>query len=528
MLLRCVGLALLFAGPAAAYQPACDGRLPLLRRAPLVASSSAVAAPQSRASDRQLYLLFGSRFVQSIMRLAMGPLVVYVCGDMACDASSRGQLLSSYSLGYLSSQIAGGALADRIGPRLVILCASALGGACTLASASARSVRALCLAQVLLGVSQGPLYPTSIAYLGPALPPSKRAHASTVLDLGITLATLLALPFSGAIAAAVGWRARTLRIPPPPLPSPPPPRGAFRLYGVLGLAFTALWASLSLDLPSQHPPPTPAPAAPAAPAATPAATPTAAAAAVSSAASAIAAAREARVGGGVGGEGGRGGRGVPPLLLGSRRVRLLLSSGAVWVIFFSHMAFNLCIYFMTSWAPTFYSESFGLLPEKAELEGRDEAKLALALPPLVDLAVKALLARPLEAALRGPGVGFVGSALAMLATPAAASRFGAVGATCCFSLANGFAALHPSGFKASYMDVTRSATGVVTGVGNTLASLAAFVGPVVVGLLLQRLGSWAPSFCAIATLQLLAALAFARFSTATPVDEEKPSADLAR
>ena len=78
------------------------------------------------------------------------------------------------------------------------------------------------------------------------------------------------------------------------------------------------------------------------------------------------------------------------------------------------------------------------------------------------------------------------------------------------------------------MDVTRSATGVVTGVGNTLASLAAFVGPVVVGLLLQRFGSWAPSFCAIATLQLLAALAFARFSTATPVDEGKPSADLAR
>ena len=149
-------------------------------------------------------------------------------------------------------------------------------------------------------------------------------------------------------------------------------RGAFRLYGVLGLAFTALWASLSLDLPSHDPPPTPAAPAPAAPAATPAATPTAAAAAVSSAASAIAAAREARVGGGVGGEGGRGGRGVPPLLLGSRRVRLLLSSGAVWVIFFSHMAFNLCIYFMTSWAPTFYSESFGLLPEKAELEGRDE------------------------------------------------------------------------------------------------------------------------------------------------------------
>jgi hypothetical protein len=85
------------------------------------------------------------------------------------------------------AQIAGGALADRIGPKLVILWASALGGLCTMASASAQSVDALWLAQVLLGVSQGPLFPTSIAFLAPWLPPSERSLASTMLDLGITL-----------------------------------------------------------------------------------------------------------------------------------------------------------------------------------------------------------------------------------------------------------------------------------------------------------------------------------------------------
>jgi len=85
------------------------------------------------------------------------------------------------------AQIAGGALADRVGPKLVILWASALGGLCTLASASAGSVDALCLAQALLGVTHGPLFPTSISFLTPWLPPTERALASTVLDLGITL-----------------------------------------------------------------------------------------------------------------------------------------------------------------------------------------------------------------------------------------------------------------------------------------------------------------------------------------------------
>lgn len=85
------------------------------------------------------------------------------------------------------SQIAGGALADRIGPKRVILWASVLGGLCTMASASAGSIEALYAAQVLLGVSQGPLYPTSVAFLSPWLPPTERSFASTVLDLGITV-----------------------------------------------------------------------------------------------------------------------------------------------------------------------------------------------------------------------------------------------------------------------------------------------------------------------------------------------------
>ena len=73
-----------------------------------------VAAQRSRppavvlARHVQLILLFGSRLVQSVMRMTMGPLVVFICEDtiMDCTPSSKGALLSAFSLGYITTQVA--------------------------------------------------------------------------------------------------------------------------------------------------------------------------------------------------------------------------------------------------------------------------------------------------------------------------------------------------------------------------------------------------------------------------------------
>lgn len=203
--------------------------------------------------------------------------------------------------------------------------------------------------------------------------------------------------------------------------------------------------------------------------------------------------------------------------------RRLLSSPSVWCIFVSHMAFNFCVYFMTSWGPSFYQESFGTRPE--------DAKLALSLPPLINIAIKMLVSSPLEGLLRArlrfstlqcrrffTVSGFAGGSLALLLLPAASARGGSAGATACFSIANAFVALHPAGFKANYMDVTSASAGAVTGIGNTFASLASFAGPHLVAYVLRRYGSWAPVFAMLAMLQLLAGAGFLLFSTTTPVD----------
>jgi MFS family permease len=187
------------------------------------------------------------------------------------------------------------------------------------------------------------------------------------------------------------------------------------------------------------------------------------------------------------------------------------------------MAFNFCVYFMTSWGPSFYQESFGTRPE--------DAKLALSLPPLINIAIKMLVNSPLEQLLRArlhfstlqcrrffSVTGFGGGSIALLLLPAAAARGGSIGATACFAIANAFVALHPAGFKANYMDVATSSAGAVTGIGNTLASLASFAGPNLVAYVLQRYGSWTPVFAILAILQVLAGAGFLLFSTTTPVD----------
>ena len=135
------------------------------------------------AWEVQVYLLFGCRLFQTLGRMAMGPLLVFVCASdgYTCTARDKGALLGAFSLGYVSTQIVGGVLADRLGPRLVISGAILIAGvACFATPDGGRlgGLSGLWAITVALGLAQGPLFPTSIAYLARWLPPSQRSFAS--------------------------------------------------------------------------------------------------------------------------------------------------------------------------------------------------------------------------------------------------------------------------------------------------------------------------------------------------------------
>merc|ERR1712232_1043727 len=93
--------------------------------------------------------------------------------------------------------------------------------------------------------------------------------------------------------------------------------------------------------------------------------------------------------------------------------------------------------------------------------------------------------------------------------------------TATFSLVLAFAAFHPSGFKANYMDVTLRSGGVVSGIGNTIGSVASGVGPLLVANWKGFSGSWDGPLHSVALLNCIAAVIYCSCSSTTPIEAEE-------
>jgi len=71
------------------------------------------------------------------------------------------------------------------------------------------------------------------------------------------------------------------------------------------------------------------------------------------------------------------------------------------------------------------------------------------------------------------------------------------------------------------MDVSSTSGGLISGIGNTVASAASSIGPLVVAHLNESSGSWRMSFTSVAVLDIAAAGVFFAFASTTPIENER-------
>jgi len=193
----------------------------------------------------------------------------------------------------------------------------------------------------------------------------------------------------------------------------------------------------------------------------------------------------------------------------------------LWAVFIAHIAFNYGAYYLTNWSPTYYADVLKVPPA--------EAKLHLMMPHITNLASKSLnplLVKIIErlgfnvlASRRiFTACGFLLAAAALLPVYQLAGMNPWV-STLLFSAANAFFGLAPSGFKANYLDITEKYVGVISGYGNTLGTVASWVGPQLVAILLAQFGSWDVVLASVAATNCMAALVYARFAVVTPIEQ---------
>mmetsp|Transcript_39671 Transcript_39671/g.92083 ORF Transcript_39671/g.92083 Transcript_39671/m.92083 type:complete len:342 (+) Transcript_39671:82-1107(+) len=336
-----------------------------------------------------------------------------------------------------------------------------------------------------MGAVQGPLFPCSSVFLSRWMPNStdgsdEKAWGTSMLDIGISIGSLIIIPIANSLGVAVGWRQ------------------TFRMVGFCTLGFVIVWHTVAAESPREC-------------------------RFISEGESEFLAkhitvcsnrslAKDAK---------GKssGPLGVP--------LSVALHRG-VWAVFICHIAFNNGAYYMTNWSPTYYSEVLRVPPA--------EAKYHMMLPHVANLAAKATVPGLVAlVARRGFSlimsrklftvVGFVISAAALL--PVHQLREANPWySTALFCITNTFFGIAPSGFKSNYLDITEEYVGTIAGYGNTLGTVASWLGPQLVVFLLHRFGSWDLVLASVGAINVLAALNYSGNAVASPVEQiAEPVAD---
>merc|ERR1711924_371056 len=182
-----------------------------------------------QARTIQIWLLCGARLFCQSNRLTLGGLMPLIAEELGLSTAQKGSLLSAFPFGYLLTQVLCGAASDRFGGKPVMALALFSVGVGITAFACFSNFDFLWTTMFMMGLLEGPSYPTNRVLLSRWVPPTEKAYATAVTDVGGPLGALIALFGTPLLADQVGWRATLL------------------CCGFVTLLFTLVWARLGAN-----------------------------------------------------------------------------------------------------------------------------------------------------------------------------------------------------------------------------------------------------------------------------------------
>lgn len=357
--------------------------------------------------------------------------------ELGLTIGQKGKLLSAFPLGYMMTQVLGGAASDRFGgkPVMAIALFSIAFGIVAIGCLS--SFDGMWTVMVLMGLLEGPSFPTNGVLLGRWIPSTERASATAISDAGGPVGALVALFVTPLLASLLGWRA------------------ALVFAGLCTLAFALLWQWLGANGPDECS----------------YVTEDEKAELLAKGVSAPAAA------------------GAADKAQGPTFPWRILFIPSVWSVLLAHSAFNYNRYLMYNWIVTYYIDILQVPVV--------EAAACMLWPNVMD-AVTSLAVGKAADALANSGrlstlatrrlfstLGFMGTGVGALMVGWVS---GPAATTALVTFASAMQAFHNAGFKSSYADLSREYSGLLRGLGNTLASASSFAVPLLAATLLESGG----------------------------------------
>lgn len=405
-------------------------------------------------------LCFFSTFICYIDRVNISVAIIPMAEQFGWSDTQRGLVLSSFFIGYLITQVAGGSLAARFGGKAVLGFGVLWWSLFTLLTplSAFTSFPILIATRILMGLGEGVAFPATYHLLGRWVPMKERSRAAAFNLSAIPLGTLFAVTTTPFIALAFGWPA------------------IFYLFGATGFIWFLFWWPLAADRPDRSLDPR----------------------------------LTAQEGNESAGQ-NRQRKKIP--------WREILSKKPVWAIIVAHFSNNWGLYVLLAWLPSYFSSQLNInlravwiyisLPWIANfLAGNVAGWLA-----------DRLIAAGWSVTRVRKSLQIVGSAGPAFALIALGNARDALTAVTLISVALGLGAFSFAGFATNHLDISPRHAGAIFGISNTAGTIPGIIGVALTGLLVERTGSYASAFYVTAGVYLAGLVFYLAFGTGKKIIE---------
>ena len=439
--------------------------------------------PASRVRGRVLAFAFLLAVVTYLDRICIAAAAPFIMNDLHLTVLQMSVVFSAFTLSYSLFEIPSGWLGDVKGPRRVLTRIVVWWSTFTMLTAAAQGFQSLVAIRFLFGAGEAGAFPNIARSFSRWFPRIERGRANGVMFLGSRMGGMLSAPIALLLVARWGWRA------------------SFVFFGLLGLAWATAWFAWYRDRPEDHPALSP---------------------------EELAWIRQDRQERRDGQEGRREGR-ESVSTEGTEVERTpwaaLLRSRNLYAICAMYFAFGYGLYFYFTWLPTYLMTVLGF----SRFSGGLFAALPFLLAGMADLLGGWLTDYWTRRHGLRAGRCYLGfaafltcAALLLESTFVASPVLKAV----LIAMALASADLALGACWAVPIDIAPDHAGVITGCMNTLGNIGGLIGPLVVGIAVDRWHSWTFPFYITALVYTCGAVSWLAIDPTRPVVGSDPLAVL--
>src|SRR5439155_21061284 len=151
-------------------------------------------------------------------------LLPVISTDLQISVATTGQLVTAYALAYALGSPILAVTFNNLDRRNVLTLALSCFIAANLLAVASASLPLLMASRVLMALGAGLCMPTAVGVSVAVAAPERRGRAVALVTSGLTVATVIGVPFGTLIGSQFGWRATVVRV---------APLGAVALAGLL-------------------------------------------------------------------------------------------------------------------------------------------------------------------------------------------------------------------------------------------------------------------------------------------------------